>query len=174
MDYWNARWAKSPRGECRFDDFVADHLLGSHFVDLGCGPAHFWIGRRFDALRGVDRSVVAIRLAARDVPRGVFVVGDISKPELVPHSGLPVDTALCLNVLFHMKDRDAAQRAIRNLYAVDARRIIVSYWLSEMDRPNLAPHNSYFPLRFDDPRYRRAAHEDDGGAVCVVLDRVAA
>ena len=102
---WSAATAGDPRAEW-LDTFVALLPPGRSILDLGCGPGITAnrLAARFDVL-GIDISERQIALARQAVPRGRFLVADMTAVDLPAQEFAGV---VALFSLIHLPLRDLA------------------------------------------------------------------
>jgi SAM-dependent methyltransferase len=87
---------------CRLVSFEPDNFI----LDAGCANGRFLSNTAPDQeFVGMDISLEMVKLARRDLGRGLFVVGEL---ERLPFPDGTFDTVICSRVLQHIHDQQAA------------------------------------------------------------------
>jgi SAM-dependent methyltransferase len=95
-------------------------LQGADVLEAGCGTgfyAEYCLRQQVSAYVGLDITSVSVETLRERYPDFRFIQADISANE-IPETGANFDIVLAADVLFHIIDDAAFERAIRNLCSV--------------------------------------------------------
>ena len=106
-----------------FRQLVADHALAGRpldVLDIGSGTGHYvreWLRAGVKSVTASDLTAVAIERLQQEIPGLNAVRFDATSPDRPAGLG-PFDVVTAFDVLFHIVDDAAYERAIRNCFAL--------------------------------------------------------
>lgn len=108
------QWLYRRKRRCIEEVFEHQDLAGKRVMDIGCGTGFFvdWYLRRGAKVTGIDITSVAIEQLSATFDAD-FVVADITDPSFARPD--PVDIVNMWDVIYHIVDPDAYERAIDNI-----------------------------------------------------------
>jgi len=131
-DYWNKWWGKKKNcigsvGVCRKIKWeIIDSYLPEidDIIDVGCGNLSFWGGRNCKNYVGVDVSEVTIEKNKLRRPDWRFIHSNGAT--YIPNLKSPV--VFCLDVLFHIMDKNTLTGILENLCRYSTDWIFIHTW----------------------------------------------
>jgi len=166
--YWEARYVAggdsgpgSSKNEGRFKSNLVgsliDFLQVESIIDFGCGDGQLMSealsGHSGIHYTGIDFSPKALELSESKIGRlqGInsrFVNMDPSKGQPTPVA----DLAICLDVLFHIKERADASRLMMRVLNSFTKAAVLTMWTDDVlnEEPRLARHVFYHPISIPD------------------------
>jgi hypothetical protein len=129
-------------------------MRDTHVIDVGCGDARFWAWKQKPkTYAGVDISATALTRAMRVLP--MARVYNVSSAEFIPDL-TPVPVVLCLDLIFHLMDRDTVEATLTNLTRYSTDFIFIYTWVKDP-----SPYDETFQKYWDMDDFKRIF--SDGG-----------
>lgn len=131
--FWNRRYSIGGNSGTSGKDYeweiINKHVPSiNHVVDVGCGDLGFWNYKPCPDYVGIDISEKIIKLNEARTrgmePRRIF----FNQPaeELIPN--LSRENAICMDVLFHILEKENFEKILKNLTSYASKRIILTVW----------------------------------------------
>lgn len=95
-------------------------------LDYGCGDLTFWEGKTCQHYTGVDISPTILEANRVKRPAWSFLLVEDFRRLGAPSESY--DTALCLDVLFHIMDDEEYRKILETIFSVAKRRVVIYTW----------------------------------------------